>query len=478
METGLSILGDRVKGKDVRTQNVMAVVALANIVKSSLGPTGGDKLLVDEVGDVLITNDGATILKNLEVEHAAAKVLVELSNLQDQEVGDGTTSVVIFASELLKQANLLVQRGVHPTTVISGLLQAKKDACRFVAKNCTIKTADLGDEGILNIAKTSISSKIIGQQSDFFANLAVQAVKNVKTVNPTTGLAKYPIGSITILKAHGQSIKQSELVDGMALVYTRAAQGMPTVINNAKIAFVDIDLRKTKIPFGVQVLISDPKKLEAIRQKEAQITKDRIMILINAGANVVFTTKGIDDMAMKLFVEHGVIAVRRVPKAEMNKVARATGGKVLMTLGDEDGLESIDINHLGIANSVSEERVGDGELLYIRGCKYKKAQTVVLRGANDYMLDEVDRSLHDCLCVIKRTLESKTVVAGGGAVESALSVYMESVANSLGSREQLAVAAFAQALLIIPKTLAVNGACDATDLVAKLRSISFYSTKC
>ena len=169
----------------------------------------------------------------------------------------------------------------------------------------------------------------------------------------------------------------------MALVYTRAAQGMPTVINNAKIAFVDIDLRKTKMPFGVQVLISDPKKLEAIRQKEAQITKDRIMILINAGANVVFTTKGIDDMAMKLFVEHGVIAVRRVPKAEMNKVARATGGKVLMTLGDEDGLESIDINHLGIANSVSEERVGDGELLYIRGCKYKKAQTVVLRGAND-----------------------------------------------------------------------------------------------
>lgn len=469
MENGLSIMGNRVKGKDVRTQNVMAVLSLANIVKSSLGPVGLDKMLVDNVGDVLITNDGATILKQLEVEHPAAKVLVELSNLQDQEVGDGTTSVVILASELLKQANMLVQNGVHPTSVISGLLYAKKAACKFVAKTCTIKTAELGYEGILNVARTSISSKIIGQESDFFAKLAVEAVTNVKTVT-SSGRAKYPIASISILKAHGQSIKQSKLVDGMAIVFTRAAQGMPKNITGAKIAFVDIDLRKTKMPFGVQVLIKDPKKLEEIRQKESQITKDRIMLLINAGANVVFTTKGIDDMAMKLFVEHKVIAVRRVPKGEMKKVARATGGKILMTLGDEEGEESVDPNHFGEAKEVCEERVGDGELLYIRGCQFKTAQTIVLRGANDYMLDEVDRSLHDCLCVVKRTLESKTVVPGGGCVEAALSVYMQSVATTLGSREQLPVAAFAKAMLIIPKTLAVNGACDATELIAKLQS--------
>jgi len=248
---------------------------------------------------------------------------------------------------------------------------------------------------------------------------------------------------------------------------------MPRRIESAKIAFLDIDLRKTKMALGVQVIITDPTKLEAIRKREGDITKERIQLLINAGANVVFTTKGIDDMALKVFVEAGMIAVRRVNKKDLRQIAKVTGGEMILSFADEDAGESFDSKLLGTAESVSEEKVGDGELIYIRGCSNTKAQTIVLRGANDFMLDEIERSMNDALNAVKRTLESKTVVPGGGAVEGALSVYMERYAESMGNREQLAVAAFAQACLIIPKTLAVNGACDVTGLVATLRANHF-----
>lgn len=447
----------------------MAALSIANIVKTSLGPVGLDKMLVDEVGDVTITNDGATILKQLEVEHPAAKVLVELSNLQDQEVGDGTTSVVILASELLKQANELVKNHVHPTSVIAGLNLAKKEACKFIAKQLSRKVDSLPADTLINAARTSISSKIIGAESDIFAKLAVDAVKAVKTFN-SKGKARYPIGSISILKAHGKSIRESELVDGYALNMQRSAQGMPTVVKNAKIALLDIDLRKNKLPLGVQVLVTDPEKLEAIRQKESEITKRRIQMLIDAGANVILTTKGIDDTAMKLMVENNTIGVRRVKKTDLRSIAKACGGELILSMGDMDGNESVTPSQLAQCDSVEEAKVGDGELIYLKGCKSTRAQTIVLRGANDYMLDEVERSLHDCMSIVKRTLESNSVVPGGGCVEAALSVYMEDFADTMSSREQLAIAAFAQSMLIIPKTLAVNGAYDATDLVAKLRS--------
>jgi len=469
--SALSIAGDRVSGKDIRQQNVMAALALANIVKSSLGPVGLDKMLVDEVGDVTITNDGATILKLLEVEHPAAKVLVNLSTLQDSEVGDGTTSVVILASELLKQAHALVMQGVHPTQVISGLLLAKKEACKFIAK-MSAKVVDLGPDCLVQVARTSMASKIIGHESKMFAEMAYTAVKRIETLSPT-GVPKYPIGAISILKAHGASLRESELINGYALNAVRASQGMPMCIEHAKIALLDIDLRKTKMALGVQVLITDPAKLEAIRRREGDITKERIHMLIAAGANVILTTKGIDDMAMKVFVENSCIAVRRVPKKDMRRIANLTGGTLVLSLADDTTGESYDPSLLGTAESVSEEQVGDGQLMYIRGCANTKAQTVVLRGANDFMLDEVERSLHDALCAVKRTLESKTVVPGGGAVEGALSVYMENWADTMSSREQLAVAAFARACLIIPKTLAVNGACDVTSLVAELRALHY-----
>lgn len=467
--SSLALNGTVVRGQDVRNQNVMAATAIANIVKSSLGPVGLDKMLVDNVGDVTITNDGATILKQLEVKHPAGKILVELSSLQDQEVGDGTTSVVILAAELLKQANELVKNHVHPTSIISGFLLAKKEACKFIAEQMASKVESLGKDCVYNAARTSLSSKIIGSDGDFFARLATEAVMSVKSTD-RTGKLKYSIKNIAILKAHGKSARDSELVHGYALNFTRASQGMPTKIVKAKIAMVDIDLRKHKLPLGVQVLVNDPAKLAEIRDKENEITRDRIMLLIKAGANVILTTKGIDDTAMKYFVEAGAIAIRRVPKTELRHLAKATGGKLILTMADTEGFESVDKDMLGECDLVEEVRVGDGELIYFKGCKNSHAQTVVLRGANDYMLDEIDRSLHDSMCVVKRVLESKTVVPGGGCVEAALSIYMEHLADTMGSREQLAVAAFARALLVIPKTLAVNGAHDATDLVAKLRA--------
>jgi len=446
----------------------MAVTAIANIVKSSLGPCGLDKMLVDEVGDVTITNDGATILKQLEVEHPAAKVLVELSNLQDQEVGDGTTSVVIIAAEILKLANRLVKNHIHPTSVIAGLNLAKREACKFIKDNLAMKVESLGKDAIINAARTAMSSKIIGAEADFFATMAVDAVQRVKV--ETKGKDKFPVDAISILKAHGKSMRESELVDGYALNCTRAGQGMPTVVRKAKIALLDIDLRKTKMAFGVQVLVNDPSKLEDIRKREGDITKERIEKLIKAGANVILTTKGIDDLAMKLFVENGVMAVRRCKREDLTHIAKATGGKLVLSLADLEGDESADVGTFGTAEIVEEVKVGDGELICIKGCATTRAQTIILRGASDYLLDEVERSLHDAMCVVKRTLESNTVVPGGGAVETAVSVYMDSLADTMGSRQQLAVAAFAQALLVIPKTLAVNGAYDATDLVARLRA--------
>ncbi|KAJ8900276.1 hypothetical protein K2173_024916 [Erythroxylum novogranatense] len=465
----LDLLGERQSGQDVRTQNVVACQAVSNIVKSSLGPVGLDKMLVDDIGDVTITNDGATILKLLEVEHPAAKVLVELAELQDREVGDGTTSVVIIAAELLKRANSLVRNKIHPTSIISGYRLAMREACKYVEEKLSMKVEKLGKDSLVNCAKTSMSSKLIAGDSDFFANLAVDAVQAVKMTN-ARGEIKYPIKSVNILKAHGKSARDSYLLNGYALNTGRAAQGMPMRVAPARIACLDFNLQKTKMQLGVQVLVTDPRELEKIRQREADMTKERIEKLLKAGANVVLTTKGIDDMALKYFVEVGAIAVRRVKKEDMRHIAKATGATMVSTFADMEGEETFDSSFIGHAEEVVEERIADDDVIMIKGTKNTSAVTLVLRGANDYMLDEMDRALHDALCIVKRTLESNAVVAGGGAVESALSVYLEYLATTLGSREQLAIAEFAEALLIIPKVLAVNAAKDATELVAKLRA--------
>jgi len=313
--------GERTSGQDVRTQNVTAAMAVANIVKTSLGPVGLDKMLVDEIGDVTITNDGATILAQLDIEHPAAKVLVELAQLQDQEVGDGTTSVVIVAAELLKRANELVKSGIHPTVVMAGYRLAVKEAVKYIKSHLVVNAETLGRENLINAAKTSMSSKIIGSESAFFSELAVKAALTVKLEKD--GKAKCPIGNIHILKSHGKSAIDSELVDGFALNCARASPAMPTALHgNVKIALLDFNLQKHKMQMGVQVVLTDTKQVEEIRQREMDITKEKIQKILESGAKVILTTKGIDDLCLKYFVEAGAMAVRRVKKEDLKRIAK------------------------------------------------------------------------------------------------------------------------------------------------------------
>lgn len=474
------ISGQRETGTDVRVGNVTAALAVAHIVQSSLGPVGLDKMLVDDIGDVTITNDGATILQQLEVEHPAARLLVDLAQVQDKEVGDGTTSVVLIASELLRRGYYeLIQKGLHPTSILSGYRTALKAAIAYIKKELVVPVSSLDDEHLLQAAKTSMSSKIIGKEGDFFARLAVDATKSVATTSPADGKTKYPLTAIHVLKAHGKSSLDSYLMEGgFALAATRAAQGMPTNLEGGvKIAMLDLNLQRHRMAMGVQIQVTDPAEVENIKKREMDITKEKIQKILEAGAKVILTTKGIDDVCMKYFVEAGALCARRVNKDDLKRLAKATGGKVVVTLADMEGEESFDAECLGQCDSAREVRIGDGEMLHFYGCQGAGASTIVLRGANEYMLDEMDRALHDSLCVVKRMLESNSLVPGGGSVEAALNVYLEEFAKTLDNREQLAIQEFAEALLVIPKTLAVNAAKDSSDLVAQLRSVHATSQK-
>lgn len=467
-KTSLGINGSRTSGLDVRRENVTAAIAIANIVKSSLGPVGLDKMLVDEVGDVVVTNDGATILKRLDVEHPAARMLVDLAQLQDQEIGDGTTSVVILAAELLKRAHDLIVQGIHATNIIAGYKLAVREAVNYIKSNLSARVDSLGKDVLLNVARTSMSSKILNTDADIFAKIVVDAILSIKTVNDF-GDVVYPRKAVGILLQHGKSARESKLVQGFALPNARAAQGMPTSVLTPRIALVDFDLRAVKMKLGINITITDPTKADAIKKRELDITKERIEKMIKAGANVILTTWGIEDSMMKYMVEAGVLGVRRVKKEDLRRIGKATGGQIVHTMSDLNGDEVFDPAWLGVAEKVYEERQGDDECIIISGTKNAVCASIICRGANYFVLEEMERALNDALWAVARTLDAALVVAGGGAVECALSVYLENFAHCLGSREQLAIAQFAEALLVIPKTLAMNAALDATDLVAKLR---------
>merc|ERR1711971_350766 len=335
---------------------------------------------------------------------------------------------------------------------------------KYIKEHGTLKVDDLGEECLINCAKTCMSSKLIGADDEFFSKMVVDAAKAIKVGD------NYPIKAINVLKAHGKSARESMLVDGYALNCTIAAQQMPRTVTKAKIAVLDFSLQKVKMKMGVQLLVNDPAELEMMRDRESDITKERIKKILDSGANVILTTGGIDDLCLKYFVEAGAMAVRRCKKVDLKRIAKATGAAFCTSLANLEGEESFEASMVGEASEVVQERICDDELILVKGPKVRTAASIILRGPNDFYCDEMERSVHDSLCVVKRVMESKNVVVGGGAVEAALSIYLENFATTLSSREQLAIADFAKSLLVIPKTLSVNAAQDSSDLVAKLRA--------
>ena len=388
---------------------------------------------------------------------------------EDEQVGDGTTSVVIIAAELLRRANELMKNRIHPTTIITGYRLALREAVKYMNENISTKVEHLGRDSLMNIARTSMSSKVIGSDSDFFSNMVVDAMQSVKSTN-NRNETKYPVKAVNVLKAHGKSATESVLVKGYALNCTVASQAMKTRITDAKIACLDMNLQKERMKLGVNITIDDPKQLEQIRQRESGMVMERVDMILKAGANVVLTTKGIDDLCLKQFIEKGAMAVRRCKKEDLRRIAKATGATLISSLSDLNGDEKFEPSSLGHADEVVQERISDDECILIKGTRVHTSASIILRGSNDYHLDEMERSIHDSLSAVKRTLESGSIVPGGGAVETALHIYLEEFAVTVGSREQLAIGEFAQSLLIIPRTLAVNAAKDSSDLVAQLRS--------
>ena len=348
---------------------------------------------------------------------------------------------------------------------------ALKEAIKHIKEDLVMKIDPKDTELLRHVAETSLSSKLIGPESKFFSEIVVNAITSSKIMVGDT--PKYSVKNINILKTHGKSVTESRLIDGYAIESTRGGMGMPLTIKNAKIALLDMNLAKFRMPPGVHIMVDNPDNLENVRQREMDVTKERCRKIIEAGANVIVCSKGIDDLALKYFVEAKCIAIRRCDKADMKRLASATGAKILITFEskDEDEEEIFNKECLGEAKEVSEEAVNDYNYVFFKQCKNQKAQTILLRGANYLMLDEAERSIHDALCAVKRVLESKTLVIGGGCVEVSTSLYLENFARSLGSREQMAINEYAEALNVIPKQLAINAAKDATDLLTKLRYV-------
>ncbi|HNT71834.1 MAG TPA: thermosome subunit alpha [Methanothrix sp.] len=448
----------RTAGRDAQRSNIMAAKAVSGAVRTTLGPKGMDKMLVDTLGDVVITNDGVTILKEMDIEHPAAKMMVEIAKTQDQEVGDGTTTAVVLAGELLKQAEGLLEQEIHPTVIAAGYRAAAEKSMEILQGLAVTVSAE--DEDLLRkIAVTAMTGKGSQSARDELAVMAVEAVRSVVDEDGTVDT-----DNITVEKKVGGSITDSVLVRGVVIDKERLQPSMPKSVTDAKIALINaaVEIEKTEIDAKIQ--ITSPNQLQAFLDQEETTLKGMVDKIVASGANVLFVQKGIDDLAQHFLAKAGIYTVRRVKKSDMEKLARATGGKVITSIHD------IDKDDLGKAGLVEERKVSDEKMTFVEGCENPKSVSIILRGGTEHVVDELDRAMEDALRVVGVALEDKTLVPGGGAPEVDLALRLRAFASTVGGREQLAIESFADAMEVIPKTLAENAGLDQIDSLMALRS--------
>ena len=449
------------KGREAQKNNIQAAKIIAEIVSTSLGPLGMDKMLVDSMGDVTITNDGATILKEIDVQHPAAKMLVEISKTTDSEVGDGTTSVVILAGSLLENAESLLNQDVHPTIIVDGYRKAAKKALQYL-QEISEKITPNDRHILLKIAKTAMQTKLVSKLSNELADLTVKAVLAV--ANKEGEKFSIDIDDIKVEKKAGGSILDSRTIQGIVLDKEIVHGGMPKTITDAKIALINTALEITKPETDAKINITNPQQLKAFLDEEHRMLKNMVDQVIGSGANVVLCQKGIDDMAQHYLAKAGVLAVRRIKESDLTKLAKATDARIVANLDD------LFEKDLGSAEIVEERKIEEDRWVFVEGCKHPKSVTILLRGGSQRVVDEVERSVHDALMVIKDVMEDPSIVAGGGAPETFAATKIRSWAKSLEGREQLAAEKFADALETIPLTLAENAGMDAIDTLTSLRS--------
>ncbi len=452
---------NRSRGREAQHGNITAAKVVAESVRSALGPKGMDKMLVDNFGDTTITSDGRTILDEMDVQHPAAKMLVEVAKTQDNEAGDGTTSAVIIAGELLSRAEELIDKNVHPTVIIDGYRKAAEKALKTLEKIAL--PVDLkSTEFLIKAATTSMGSKIVAEYKDYLADIAVKAMLAV--AEKQGGVYKADVDDVKVEKKTGESLKDTSLINGIVLDKEIVQSGMPKRVENAKILLVDVSLEIEKTELDSKINIESPDMIEAFLKEEETMLRDMTNKIVASGANVVVCQKGIDDMVQHFLSRKGLIAIRRAKKSDMEKLARAAGGNVVSSL---DGISPSD---LGYAALVEERKIGDDKMTFIEGCKNPKAVTILIRGATQRMTAEAERSIHDALCVVRDLIQEPKIVAGGGAPEMEMASVLRKYAESITGREQLAVRVFAEALESIPVTLAENAGLDPVDILVELRT--------
>ena len=449
------------KGKDAQKNNITAAKLVADLVKSSLGPRGLDKMLVDSLGDVTITNDGATILKEIDAQHPAAKMMVEISKTIDTEVGDGTTSSVIFGGTLLAKAEELLSKDVHSSVIIEGYQAASEKALEVLDEISKKVTAD-DKETLINIAKTSMESKLISEDSDSLSKTVVDAV--LKITETKDGKSTVDLDNIKVEKKAGGSIQDTALIKGIVLDKDIVHSGMPTKIQGAKIALINSALEVEKTEMSAEIRINDPTQMQMFLEEENRMLKTMVEKLHTIGSNVVICQKGIDDMAQHFLAKHGILSVRRVKESDMTKLAKATGGRISSNIDD------ISEKDLGAADLVHQKKVETDKWVFVEGCKNPQSVTMLIRGGSQRVVDEVDRSIHDSLMVVKDVIETPAIVAGGGAPEALLAAFLKDWSGKFDGRQQLAIKKYAEALEIIPLTIAENAGMDPIDTMVALRA--------